>query len=38
MTHQAALNLAHDERRPFAYIVRAGSFTSVTPYYFDRLR
>lgn len=37
MTHQHAINSAHDERRPFSYIVRALDFVSITPYYFDRL-
>jgi hypothetical protein len=38
MSHRDALNLAHDERRPFLFLVRfnATSF-SVHPFYLERL-
>lgn len=37
MTHQHAINSAHDERRPFSYIVRATNFVAIIPFYFDKL-
>lgn len=37
MSHAEALKVAHDERRPFCFVIRYPHGMSVHPYYFDRM-
>jgi hypothetical protein len=35
--HSEALNIAHDERRPFTFYIRFNNALEVYPYYAERL-